>query len=432
MAEEKKEIIRRRLQEEILQEIDYARQMSDDQMLSIIDDKLLPASLAAGLTLREKEEIRLLIFHSIRRFDVLQDLLEDPKVSEIMVNGPDHIFVEKSGELSRLPAQFTSPEKLEDVIQSICALCNRTVSTASPIVDARLSDGSRVNVVLSPVALNGPIVTIRRFPEKPIGMEDLVHFGSISEEIVAFLKDLVSAGYNIFISGGTGSGKTTFLNALSEFIPKTERVITIEDNAELQIRHIENLVTLEARNANVEGCEPITIRDLIRSSLRMRPDRIIVGEVRGAEALDMIQAMNTGHDGSMSTGHANSASDMLSRLETMVLFGTEALPVAAIRSQLSSGIDLIVHLGRLRDRSRKLLEITEIDGCVDGKVILRPLYRFVEDAEEEGRIRGHWEQTDTLKHRGKLLLAGLERKEASLEKDLDGTSKPCPGKDLSS
>ena len=281
------------------------------------------------------------------------------------------------------------------------------VNESSPIVDARLGNGDRVNVVLPPVALNGPIVTIRRFPEKPILMEDLLSFGSLPEEIAAFLDCTVRAGYNIFISGGTGSGKTTFLNALSEYIPADERVITIEDNAELQIRHIENLVRLEARNANVEGCRPVSIRDLIRSALRMRPDRIIVGEVRGGEAIDMIQAMNTGHAGSLSTGHANSARDMLTRLETMILMGAD-LPLPAIRGQLASAIDLIIHLGRLRDRSRKLLEICEVTGLEEGCVVTSPLFQFCEKGEKDGKILGSWERTGQLLSRDKLTMAGVE------------------------
>ena len=285
--------------------------------------------------------------------------------------------------------------------------CNRVVNESSPIVDARLGNGDRVNVVLPPVALNGPIVTIRRFPEKPIRMEDLLSLGSVPENIAAFLNCIVRAGYNIFISGGTGSGKTTFLNALSEFIPGDERVITIEDNAELQIRHIENLVRLEARNANVEGCRPIGIRDLIRSALRMRPDRVIVGEVRGSEAIDMIQAMNTGHDGSLSTGHANSARDMLARLETMVLMGMD-LPLPAIRGQLASAIDVIIHLGRLRDRSRKLLEICEVTGMENGQITTAPLFRFHEQDEKDGKIIGVWEQAGELASRDKLAMAGVD------------------------
>ena len=293
------------------------------------------------------------------------------------------------------------------MIQQIVARCNRTVNEASPIVDARLENGSRVNIVLNPVALNGPIVTIRRFPEKPFLMDDLIRFGAINEEVVEFLRNLVIAGYNIFISGGTGSGKTTFLNALSDFIPKDERIITIEDSAELQIVGVDNLVRLETRNANVEGCSEITIRDLIRSSLRMRPDRIIVGEVRGAEAIDMVQALNTGHDGSLSTGHSNSAADMLSRLETMIMMGME-LPLSAIRGQIARGIDIIVHLGRLRDKSRKVLEITEILDYEDDVIKTSTLYRFNEEGEDEnGKIIGRLLAKNPLCHTEKLMAAGF-------------------------
>ena len=273
-------------------------------------------------------------------------------------------------------------------------------------MNARLSNGDRVNVVLSPVAVNGPILTIRRFPEKPIAMEDLIRLGSVSSETADFLTRCVRAGLNIFISGGTGSGKTTFLNVLTDCIDPKERVITIEDNAEMQIRRVPNLVQMEARNANVEGCRPISIRDLIKASLRMRPDRIIVGEVRGPEAIDMIQAMNTGHDGSMSTGHANSAADMLARLETMILMGMD-LPVSAVRGQLASGIDLIVHLGRLRDRSRKLLEIAEIMGVKDGQIVLSTLFRYTETGEENGKITGTWIKEKEIFHRGKFEMAGI-------------------------
>ena len=337
----------------------------------------------------------------------MQELTDDPKVTEIMINGYDHIFLERAGRLYRWEKSFESKEKLEDVIQQIVAKCNRTVNEASPIVDARLENGSRVNIVLPPVALNGPIVTIRRFPEKPFLMDDLMRFGAINEETVGFLRKLVIAGYNIFISGGTGSGKTTFLNALSDFIPKDERIITIEDSAELQIVGVDNLVRLETRNANVEGCSEITIRDLIKSSLRMRPDRIIVGEVRGAEAIDMVQALNTGHDGSLSTGHANSAVDMLARLETMILMGMD-LPIPAIRGQLASGIDIIVHLGRLRDKSRKVLEIAEVLGYMDGEIKLQSLYRFIEEGENsEGKIIGKFERENTFVHTEKLRAAGI-------------------------
>ena len=396
------------LRERIMSRIDFSRKVEDKEVLDLIDDHItssVPAMLE-NLSVEEKKKLRQDLFHSIRRLDVLQELVEDPQITEIMVNGPNSIFIEKAGELRPCKAVFSSMGKLEDVIQQIVGESNRVVNTSSPIVDCRLANGDRVNVVLYPVAVNGPILTIRRFPQKPITMEDLLHFGSISEEVSAFLAKCVKAGLNIFISGGTGSGKTTFLNVMSDCIGTEERVITIEDNAELQIRHVPNLVQLEARNANVEGCRPITIRDLIKSSLRMRPDRIIVGEVRGPEAIDMIQAMNTGHDGSMSTGHANSAADMLSRLETMILMGME-LPISAVRGQLSSGIDMIVHLGRLRDRSRKLLEVVEVTGMEEGQIKLSALYRFRETGEKDGRIIGCWEKENEITHRFKFERAGI-------------------------
>ena len=326
-----------------------------------------------------------------------------------MINGTQNIFFEKGGHIFESEKRFVSKEKLEDVIQQIVAGSNRRVNEASPIVDARLKDGSRVNVVLDPVALNGPIVTIRKFPKDSITMEQLVEWNSISQELVLFLRKMVRSGYNIFISGGTGSGKTTFLNALSQFIPKTERIITIEDNAELRIMGVKNLVSLEARSANTEGSGEVSIRDLIKSALRMRPDRIIVGEVRGAEALDMLQAYNTGHDGSLSTGHANSTKDMLSRLEMMVLMGAE-IPLSAIRRQIASGIDLIVHLSRMRDRTRKVLEITEVIGFQEGEIILQPLFRYQETGEKNGKIEGVWEKVNSIKHQGKLLASGYQKK----------------------
>ncbi len=400
--------VRDDLQASIMNRIDFSREVPDKEVLDMIDAHLTleaPPELLM-FTLEDKKRLRQDLFHSIRRLDVLQDLLEDTEVTEIMVNGPDRIFVEKAGELFPYPGSFSSAEKLEDVIQQIVGAANRVVNTASPIVDCRLQNGDRVNVVLAPAAVNGPILTIRRFPEKPITMEDLIRFGSLSEEIAEFLGRCVRAGLNIFISGGTGSGKTTFLNVLSDCVDPRERVITIEDNAELQIRHIPNLVQMEARNANVEGCRPISIRDLIKASLRMRPDRIIVGEVRGPEAIDMIQAMNTGHDGSMSTGHANSAADMISRLETMILMGMD-LPVSAARGQLASALDLIVHLGRLRDRSRKLLEITEVLGMDNGQLALSTLYKFTETGEEDGKIVGTWNRENEIIHRLKFEMAGI-------------------------
>lgn len=398
---------RRALKEKLLESIDYSRESSDEEIHELIDEMLVKEGQERPLSLSERNRLRKELFHAVRKLDVLQELVDDPQVTEIMINGPDKIFVERNGRLSESDLHFESEEKLQNVIQQIVSDCNRAVNEASPIVDARLSGGARVNVVLNPVALNGPIVTIRRFPDKPITMEDLVSFGSITEEICEWLGRLVRAKYNIFISGGTGSGKTTFLNALSNYIPEEERIITIEDSAELQIINIRNIVRMETRNANVEGCREITIRDLIKTSLRMRPDRIIVGEVRGGEAFDMMQCLNTGHDGSMSTGHANSSRDMLSRLENMILMGIE-IPLDAIRKQIASGIDIIVHLGRLRDKTRKVLEIVEVLGYEKGEIILSPLYRFEEEGEtEEGRIIGTLRKKGELSYVEKLRSAGL-------------------------
>ena len=367
--------LRQELHDAILKEIDLSREVSDEEVEELISNAILSAGKRTYLSLEVKKSLMEDLFDSIRKKGVIQALLDDPSVTEIMVNGTDSIFVERAGRLFRWDKSFESKETLGDVIQQIAASSNRVVNEASPIVDARL-DGCRVNIVMNPVALNGPVITIRRFPEKPVRMDDLIRFGSINTEAVDFLKKLVISGYNIFISGGTGSGKTTFLNALSAFIPEDTRVITIEDSAELQIQGIPNLVSLETRNANVEGCIPITMRDLIKSSLRMRPDRIIVGEVRDGAAFDFLQAANTGHDGSLSTGHANSARDMLSRLETMVLMAGMELPLAAIRRQIASAVDIIVHLGRLKDKSRKVLEITEITGYENGEITSSPLYSF--------------------------------------------------------
>lgn len=398
--------LKNEMQKEIRGKIDFSREVSDEEIEEIIDELIIRKSKVKFFPLEEKVKLRTDLFYTIRKLDILQELIDDNTVTEIMVNGMDSIFVEKAGRLMRWDKCFDTKEKLEDVIQQIVAKSNRVVNESSPIVDARLENGSRVNVVLNPVALNGPILTIRRFPDKPIQMEDLINFGAISREAVEFVKKLVITGYNIFISGGTGSGKTTFLNALSNFIPEDQRVITIEDSAELQIQNVPNLVRLETRNANADGCVPITIRDLIRSSLRMRPDRIVVGEVRGAEALELLSAMNTGHDGSLSTGHGNSSADMMARLETMILMGIE-LPLPAIRRQLSSGIDIIVHLGRLRDKSRKVLEISEIHGIKDGEVNLRPLFKFVETGMESGRIVGELRRVNNLLNTEKWLKGGM-------------------------
>lgn len=401
---ETKEEIRR----ELLEHMDFSRELSDEDIRDAIADRLRAREFGGRMNVYERARLGKELFYAIRGLDVLQELIEDSQVTEIMINGLEGIFVERAGRLFPWPFGFESAEKLQDVIQQIVAGCNRVVNETSPIVDARLENGSRVNVVLGPIALNGPVVTIRRFPEEPIGMKELLAMGSISEEACRFLEKLVRARYNIFISGGTGSGKTTFLNALAGFIPSDERLITIEDSAELQIRGIPNLVRLETRNANVEGCRPITIRDLIKTSLRMRPDRIIVGEVRGGEAVDLIgSALNCGHDGSMSTGHANSARDMLMRLETMMLMGVE-LPLPAIRRQIASGVDVIVHLGRLRDKTRKVLEIAEVTGFEDGEIALSPLYAFEEEEGTAGsKVMGKLVRKEGLVHADKLKMAGI-------------------------
>jgi pilus assembly protein CpaF len=390
-----------------MSQIDLSRDMTDEEIQELIDELVVSLGRRYALSLEERTRLGVSVFHAIRKMDVLQELVDSEDVTEIMINGTDNIFVEKAGRIYEWEKHFDSKEKLENVIQQIVAKCNRVVNEASPIVDARLSNGSRVNIVLAPVALNGPIVTIRRFPKNPISMEDLLRFGSITKEAVDELQKWVIAGYNIFISGGTGSGKTTFLNALSNYIPSSERVITIEDSAELQLQGIPNLVKLETRNANTEGAKPITIRDLIKSSLRMRPDRIIVGEVRGSEALDMLQALNTGHDGSLSTGHANSSRDMLSRLETMVLMGMD-LPLEAVRRQIASGVDIIVHLGRLRDRSRRVIEIVEILGYENGEIITCPIYEFQETGEKNGKVQGEFVRVNDVTNKDKLMAAGFK------------------------
>ena len=402
----KKEIRRR-----ILESLTFERQMPDEELAELIDEEILNFS-GGGLRLQERLLLQKELFDSFRRLDILQELVDDPEITEIMVNGPEEIFIESKGRIRRWEKRFESKEQLLDLIQQIVSSVNRIVNTSSPIADARLADGSRVHVVLEPVALDGPILTIRKFPE-PVTMERLLRYGSISEEAAVFLQKLVEARYNIFVSGGTGAGKTTFLNALSEFIPSGERVITIEDSAELRLRHIENLVRLETREANAEGKGAIGIGMLIRAALRMRPDRILIGEVRGKEALDLLQAMNTGHDGSFSTGHANSPRDMLARLETMVLMAAE-LPLPAIRSQIASAVDIMVHVARLRDKSRKVTAIEEVDRYENGEIILNSLYRFQEykkggeKNEASRRVEGSLEKTGELRHREKLRMAGIE------------------------
>lgn len=390
--------------EKILEELDLSREVENEELVERIHCVLEEKGKQTYLSLKDKTTLGKELFNAFRRLDILQELIEDDEITEIMINGTEHIFVERKGRIHQLQKRFLSRSKLEDVIQQMVANSNRIVNEASPIVDARLPDGSRVNVVLAPAALNGPIVTIRKFPKEHIRMEQLIAWESVSREAAQFLNYLMKAKYNIFISGGTGSGKTTFLNALSDFIPKDERIITIEDNAELKLEGVANLVRLEARNANVEGIGEITIRDLIKTALRMRPDRIIVGEVRGSEAIDMLQSLNTGHSGA-SSGHSNSPRDMLSRIETMVLMGME-LPLSVVRRQIASGIDIIVHLGRLRDKSRKVFEIVEIVGYEEGEIQLQTLYEFQEKTVENGRIKGEWVKIHELQKKEKLLAAG--------------------------
>ena len=382
-------------------------QLEDEELQEMIDAAVAGEAERSYLPLKSRLRLKKELFDSFRRLDILQELVDDPDITEIMVNGKDHIFIEKKGRLSRWDKAFDSAEQLEDLIQQIVSRVNRTVNLSSPIADARLEDGSRVHVVLAPVAVDGPVLTIRKFPE-PVTMDKLIRLGSISREAAVFLRTAVRAGYNIFVSGGTGSGKTTFLNALSEFIPEDERVITIEDSAELQIRHVPNLVRLETRVENRDGSREISMRDLIRASLRMRPDRILVGEVRGAEALEMLQAMNTGHDGSVSTGHGNSPRDMVTRLETMVLMAAD-LPLAAVRNQIASALELMVHLGRMRDKSRKVLEIAEVIGCENGEVRLEPLFTFREkQARDRQWVDGSLEKVGELRNREKLRAGGFE------------------------
>jgi pilus assembly protein CpaF len=408
MNEKEKESIIDSLRKEIREDLDIKKEVTDEDINELITDKVFEEAKLRSMSIGDKQELISVIFNSLRKLDVLQPIIDDKSITEIMVNGAKNIFVERHGKTYGIESSFESRQKLEDVIQSIVSRVNRVVNEFSPIVDARLEDGSRVNVVLPPIALNGPILTIRKFPERPISMQDLVEWESITEEAAEVLERLVKAKYNIFICGGTGSGKTSFLNALSCFIPQDERIVTIEDSAELQIQNIKNIVKLETRNANTEGKGEITIRDLIRTSLRMRPERIIVGEVRGAEALDMLQAMNTGHDGSISTGHGNSTRDMLSRLETMVLSGS-AMPLEAIRQQISSAVDLIIHLSRFRDSTRKVVEIVEVTECRDGIIGLNPLYTFKEiESSSAERVDGCLQRTgNSMKNPLKLRMAGL-------------------------
>ena len=388
--------------------------ITDVALKQVIGECVQEESGLYMISIRQKEELEESVFNAIRRLDVLQELLEDDTITEIMINGKDDIFLERNGHITKWDKSFENEERLEDIAQKIASLSNKIVNISSPIADTRLEDGSRVSIVLPPVALNGPVITIRKFYKDALTMEKLIETGSLTQEAADFLKMAVKSKYNIFISGGTGSGKTTFLNALSEFIDNDERVITIEDAAELQINHVKNLVRLEARDANIEGKNEVTIRNLIRASLRMSPDRIIVGEVRGKETLDMVQAMSTGHDGSLSTGHGNSPKDMMTRLETMILMGID-MPVAAIRQQLTSAIDIIIHLGRLRDKTRRVLQIAEVVGVSRGEVKFNKLFEFAENAESNGRVLGELKATgNKLVNTQKMYFAGYGQEDNTM------------------
>lgn len=393
------------IREKVLARLDLSREIDDEELETIITEERMAFARDGMLSIRDRVRLEQQVFNSLRKLDAIQELVDDPEVSEIMVNGPKQIFYEKRGRIHRWAGQFSSEERLVDILQQIVARHNRAINLSAPIVDSRLADGSRVNMVLAPISIDGSALTIRKFPKNPLTMQQLIAMGAVSRDAAELLQILVRARYSMIISGGTGSGKTTFLNALSQYIPSDERIITIEDSAELQIQGVDNLVRLETRNSNTEGVAPITIHDLIRTALRMRPDRIIVGECRGAEAFDMLQAFNTGHDGSLSTGHANSSRDILSRLEMMVLMGME-LPLGAIRRQIVSGVDIIIHLGRLRDKSRKVLEIAEVTGLEDGEILLNPLYVFEETGMENGKILGSLQKKNPLSDTRKLLAAG--------------------------
>ena len=394
------------IRSKVLITLEHETEVSDEAVRRIIDKCVCEETRGTYLSLKEKAGLKRYVFDSIRRLDIISPYLDDEDITEIMVNGPDNIFVERGGFLERLDIRFLKPELLDNLIQQIVARVNRQVNEASPIVDARLEDGSRINIVLKPIALDGPIITIRKFPRHRLTMNGLIKNETITREAAGFLKAMVEARYNIFISGGTGSGKTTLLNCLSEFIDRKQRVITIEDSAELQLQNIDNLVRLESRGGGSENTPPVTIRELIKSALRMRPDRLIVGEVRGEEALDMLQAMNTGHEGSLSSGHANSAQDMMKRLETMVLTAVD-IPLAAIRGQIASALDIVVQVGRLRDGSRRILSIEEVLPYTQGEIALKRLFEFEEEGESEGRVIGSLKATgERLEFRQKLERAG--------------------------
>lgn len=394
-----------RVREAVLRRIDLSRDVSDQEMLSIIQDEICRVGKETYLSIAQRMDIQKKVFHGLRKLDVLEDLLADDTITEIMVNGADHIYIEREGKIQECDLKFSSEEKLEDIIQKIVAANNKVVNSSHPIVDTKLEDGTRINIVLPPVAVDFCTMSIRKFPKEQITMEKLISMNAISEEVGEFVKELVRAKYNIMVSGGTGSGKTTFLNAMAQFIPEDERVVTIEDSAELQLINVKNLVRLEAREATMEGKLEVSIRDLVRTALRMRPDRIIVGECRGKEALEVLQSFGTGHDGSFSTGHANTAKDMISRLETMSLMAGE-MPLEAIRAQIVSGVDIIIHLGRLRDKSRKLLQIEEVLGMKNGEIQLQTIYELNEEDYGRGK-KEHWIKRNELYHREKLFRAGL-------------------------
>lgn len=414
------------LKKQILERVDLSREVSDEEIQELIDEVVLFCGKERHLSLNERCRIKRELFYALRKMDVLQELLEEKSVTEIMVNGTDGIFLEKNGKLSRWEKSFSSKERILDIIQQITGACNRVVNEASPIVDARLENGDRVHVVLPPVAVNGPIITIRRFPEEPVTMQKLLELESLSEEEAEFLKKAVQAGYSILVAGGTGSGKTTFLNVLAGHIPQDERVIVIEDTAELQIRNVPNLVRLETRDGGAEDCREISMRDLIKAALRMRPTRLIIGEVRGAEAFELLTCLNTGHDGSLSTCHANSTADTVTRLETMVLMGME-LPLQAIRRQIASGVDLIVYLGRLRDKSRRLLEITEVTGMEGEQVELNPLFLFRVTGERNGKICGIHERVGEMKQIEKFQRAGMWQTEKGISDGYELRTAPADG-----
>ncbi len=396
-----------RIKKRVYEKLDMSTDIDDKDLRNVIEECVQEESKVYIIPLRQREIIEESVFNAIRRLDILQEILEDDSITEIMINGSNDIFIERNGNLQRWDKHFETTDKLEDVAQKIAALSNKIVNTSIPIVDTRLDDGSRVSIVLPPIAIDGPVITIRKFYDDPLTMDKLIKLHSVTQEAAEFLEKAVKAKYNIFISGATGSGKTTFLNVLSNYIPSDERVITIEDSAELQIKNIDNLVRLESRKANIEGKNEITIRDLIKASLRLRPDRIVVGEVRGDETLDMVQAMTTGHDGSLSTGHGNSPQDMMSRLETMILMGMD-MSLSAVRKQLVSAIDIIIHLGRLRDRTRRVMKIVEIAGLQNGEVQYNTLFEFKETGEKDGKVLGGLVSTQKeLIHKEKLFAAGI-------------------------